>query len=392
MDGPYIEFRKAENIRPLTLPHREKLYMDMQNIEYSFSGRIGDGNIINTFIMEAAQLLINAIGLFESGYFDCAYYSLRSSIDISTTMVYLTDMPDDEGVRRLEDWKDTKDFPMQSAIVKELSKSGMVFSEMKAEMTDFFESAKALSQKLNKYVHKQGFQHFYVSRNHPLNQNKSQDGFISEFERYLKECIGVVAVMRLAADPFPVLLMDDEILYRCFDSMTEPYSQEFIDEYIGEKTVEAYKQTNIYQTAYASFISNEMKNEATFNVMKHQYIDTRRVAEIEEQFHLLTIQEAAFVRLASQCEKIVKLYAYGGFLMYFTDRKTNRKKMSQSGMEFKRFASCEDKYNQPYDEAYISAFTFRDESIFVEHNEILDSSDILTLNQVLTDMAKKETV
>lgn len=392
MDDIYIKFRKAENIRPLTLPHREKLYRDMQNIEYSFSGRIGDGNIINTFIMEAAQLLINAIELFESGYFDCAYYSLRSSIDISTTMVYLTDMPDDEGVRRLEDWKDTKDFPMQSAIVKELSKSGMVFSEMKAEMTDFFESAKVLSQKLNKYVHKQGFQHFYVSRNHPLNQNKSQDGFISEFEKYLKECIGVVAVMRLAADPFPILLMDGEILYRCFDSMTEPYSQEFVDEYIGEKTIESYKQTTIYQAAYASFITNEEKNEATFNVMKHQYIDTRQAAEIEKQFHLLTTQEVVFVKLASQCEKIVKLYAVGGFLMYFTDRKTNRKKMSWGGIEFKRFVSSKEKYNQPFDEAYISVFTFRDELIFVEHNELLDSSDVLGINQILTDADEKETV
>ena len=391
MDVPYIEYRKTENVCPLTLTNREKLYYDIINIEHSFSGRI-DGNIINIFILEAAQLLINAIELFGSGYFDCAFYSLRSAIDISTTMVYLTDMPDDESVRRLEDWKDTKDFPMQSKIVKELSKSGMVFSEMKTEMADFFENAKALSQKLNKYVHKQGFQHFYVSRNHPLNQEKTQDGFISEFEGYLKECIGVVAVMRLAADPFPILLMDDEILYRCFDSMTDPYSQEFVDEYIGEKTVEAYKQTNIYQTAYASFISNEKKNEATFNVMKHQYIDTRQVAEIETQLHLLAAQEVAFVRLASQCKKIVKLYVCGGLLMYFTDRNTNRKKMSWGGKEFMKFASCVEKYNQPYDEAYISVFTFGDESVFLEHNEVLDSSDILTINQVLTDSDKKETV
>ena len=43
--------------------------------------------------------------------------------------------------------------------------------------------------------------------------------------------------MRLAIDAFPVLLMDKNILYRCFDSLTEPYSEEFVNEYIGEKYI-----------------------------------------------------------------------------------------------------------------------------------------------------------
>lgn len=70
-------------------------------------------NIGNTFIMEAEQQLINAIELFEQGYFDCAYYSIRSAVDVSTTMVFLADMPDEERERFLDAWKDTKDFPMQ---------------------------------------------------------------------------------------------------------------------------------------------------------------------------------------------------------------------------------------------------------------------------------------
>ena len=63
----------------------------MQNIEHSWSGRMDIGGIGNTFIVEAEQQLVNAIELFEIGYFDCAYFSLRSAIDLSTTMVYLAD-------------------------------------------------------------------------------------------------------------------------------------------------------------------------------------------------------------------------------------------------------------------------------------------------------------
>lgn len=108
-------------------------------------------------------------------------------------------------------------------MIKQLSTKGNIFSEMKEKMPDFFSDAKELSAELNKYVHKQGLRHFYISRNHPLNGNKPQDYFIKNFEYYLKRSIGVVAVMRLAIDPFPILMMDEEILYRCFDSMTDPY-------------------------------------------------------------------------------------------------------------------------------------------------------------------------
>lgn len=274
MHEPYIEWRKKENLRPLSLPNKEKFYLDLQNIEHSWSGRMDIGGIGNTFIVEAEQQLVNAIELFEIGYFDCAYFSLRSAIDLSTTMVYLADMPYEERDSYLEAWKETKDFPMQGQMIKQLSAKGDVFVDMKSKMPNFFKQAKELNATLNKYVHKQGLQHFYVSRNHPINMGKSQETFISNFEYYLKQCIGVVAVMRLAIDPFPILLMDEEILYRCFDSMTEPYTSEFVDEYIGQQVIAAYKKTNMYQDTYDSFIVEEKKNEATFNVVKHQYIDT----------------------------------------------------------------------------------------------------------------------
>ena len=120
---PFVEWRKSENIRPLSLPNKEKYYLDIQNIDYSFSGRIGEVNT-NTFIMEAAQLLVNAIELFEMEYFDCAYFSLRSAIDVSTTMVFLIDLPEDDQEQWLNKWKNTEEFPMQHQMVKALFKSG----------------------------------------------------------------------------------------------------------------------------------------------------------------------------------------------------------------------------------------------------------------------------
>ena len=237
----YSERRKEQYIRRISLPNKEKFYRDLINIEHSWSGRM-DTNIGNTFIMEAEQQLVNALEVFELGYFDCAYYSLRSAIDISTTMVFLCDLDEDVREALLSDWKNAKDFPTRGNMIKKLSQNGEIFADMIEKMPNFFAFAKALNEELNKYVHKQGMRHFYVSRNHPVWGSKSQDEFIHKFESYFIKCTGVVAVMRLAFDPFPVLLMDEEILYRCFDSLTEPYRDEFVREYIGEQNIEDYKK------------------------------------------------------------------------------------------------------------------------------------------------------
>lgn len=375
MPGTFSEWRRHQNVQPLSIPNKEQYYMDLLNIEHSWSGRL-DNNVCNTFVMEAEQQLVNAIELFEEGYFDCAYYSLRSAVDISTTMVFILDMPDAEKKDYFGAWKDTRDFPMQGQMIKQLSNSGYVFAEMREKMAEFFSDAKKLSAELNKYVHKQGLQFFYISRNHPLAKNDEQEQFVSSFEQYLRRCIGIVAVMRLVVDPFPILLMDEEILYRCFDSLTDPYSEDFVVKYIGASTVECYKQTSMYQVAYDSFIGNEKKNEAVFNVMKHQYIDTRRLEEIFSQLHLLSREDVVCVLLAASNEKVVKLYCYQGILMYFTDRNTNRKELSWSGKDFLGFSSSDHPVNQVYNDVFLSVFRFEETPYYVEHNELLTSDEV----------------
>ncbi len=370
MSKPYDEMRSCENVRPVSIPNKKQYYFDLLNIEHSWTGRM-DTNISNTFIMEAEQQLVNAMELFEKGYFDCAYYSLRSAVEVSTIMVFLTDMPEKERDEYFEAWKNTQEFPMQGQMIKQLTKQGVVYADMLDKMGSFFHEAKNLSAALNKYVHKQGLRHFYISRNHPFNRHKSQDNFIKNFVYYLEKCIGVVAVMRLAIDAFPILLMDEEILYRCFDSMTDPYSQEFVEKYIGKETIEDYKKTEIYSCAYESFANIEKKSEAVFSVMKHQYINSQKIDEIYKQLHLLSHDDIVCVLLVAASKKTVKVYACDGLCMYFTDRNTNRKEMSWSSEEFRGFENSKDSFNQTYGEAYISVLRFNKKSYFIEHNDLL---------------------
>ena len=388
-EDTYVLWRKHENIMPIELPNKSKLYHDLQNIEHSWTGRM-DANIGNTFIMEAVQLLINSIELFEMGYFDCAYFSLRSAVDISTTMVFLCDIEKETGEKYLNDWDRLKDFPARYRMIDELSKDGSVFVDMTKNMPSFFKHAEEISKILNKYVHKQGMHNFYVSRNHPIFHVKSQDIFIKNFNCLLKEVICIVAVMRLAIDPFPILLMDPEILYRCLDSMTEPYSEDFVKEYIDSKYIEGYKKTNFYISTRIVLENEEKKNKAVFNVVKYHHIDTTRYDDIASQFHLMSEESVIATIISCACEKIVKVYACGVLLMYFTNRNTNRKSLSWSSEQFDNFSKSKQKYNQKFDEAYISVFSKGENDYYAEHNEMLEDAEIAFIESKIKGYYQRE--
>lgn len=101
--------------------------------------------------------------------------------------------------------------------------------------------------------------------------------------------------------------------------------------------------------------------------------------EILEQLHLMSKEDFFCTLMVYACNKVVKVYTYNGFMMYFTDKNTKRKAHSWSGLDFKNFSEAEDKINQSYDEAYISAFLFDGEYYLVEHNEKLDSDDAASI-------------
>lgn len=64
--------------------------------------------------------------------------------------------------------------------------------------------------------------------------------------------------------------MDENMIMRSGDFVTEPYSEEFVDKYIGLKNIELYKQTDIYQEFKESIMSheNKMKLYSTLSIGK----------------------------------------------------------------------------------------------------------------------------
>lgn len=378
MNKSFSDWHQTKNIKPIEIDVKEKLLIDISNIENSWTGRM-DVNIANTFIYESSQLLVNSIFLFEMGYFDCAYYSLRQSLELSTTMIFLSDIPEKEREIRTNAWKTTKDFPMQGQMLKYLKENGYLFSDMKEKMTNYFDELAKFNKKINKFVHKQGFNFFYVSRNHPASQSNIEI-FSKNYIADLKQCIGYVSVMRLAIDAFPILLLDEEMYHRSFEPITESYSEAFVEEYIGNEVLEAYKTTEVFLGLYNSIIQTPKRSDCTTDIVKFQCIDTSKLDIIKNELHLLSPMDKTVVKLVSDCGKITKVYCYDGWLWYTTDRKSNRNKFEYNSADFLGFKKNILQYNMPYDNVFISVIQHEEENYFIEHNEVILESEWIELS------------
>lgn len=380
MSFDYIEHKENINIIPTSIPRKKEFYLDLINIENSFTGRLGV-MFSNGFFQEATQLIINAITLYEKGYFDCAFYSLRQSLEISTTIVYIVD--DDDEVNRdieINKWKKVEKFPQQGQMLRKLEQRKKEYSELKEKMSLYFKDLEKTKQILNKYVHKQGYDKFYIYRYNQLRVNVKENKMRLDFENSLIKSIGAIAVFRLAIDPLPILLNDENIYNRIEPLLTEPYNDDFITKYIGQNHIKSYKKTKLYKSHYNYFIQLEEMSPAVINLVKYDYYDNKKKNEIMEQKHLLNNNQLVVIELFGFSDKIAFIHCIGGLQMYFSNVKSKRVQMSLDTGVFKDISKSSQKFNINYDEVFLSCFTKENEDYFIEHNEKFSENEINSLD------------
>ncbi len=374
MEFNFFVQQEKRNLIPLEIPSKKDYFFDLFQLENSFVSRVDVFQIANTFFMESVQLITNAISLFEKGYFDSAYYSLRQSLETALTMVYLSDLEGDKREKELLKWKEKSRFPMYKAMIELLEKQMAIFSDVKETMTDYFDEVERTKKHLNKYVHKQGFNTFYVSRNHFFNKERTQTPIIEEFEFFLERCISAITVFRLCIDPLPVLLMDEEIYSRTEVFMSDAFSSEFIEKYVGIKNIEKYKRTNIYKDAYDYFIKFEKRLPAVLDVTKSRYIDKRKVDGILSQAHILKNTEIQAVVIAMMSEKVTRIMPSEFTIeFFFTNTMSVREGL---GLSSEKYLELRNRnmtvLNFPIDNAFISNINVGGDNFFIEHNQEFD--------------------
>ena len=100
LDDLYEDFEIGRwKVRKFVLPNASDYLWDIENITWAQTGLI-DAWEANRFFDEASQMIANSIFLFQKGFFDTAFYSLRQSIEISLGTLYLTANPE-----KMKEWE-----------------------------------------------------------------------------------------------------------------------------------------------------------------------------------------------------------------------------------------------------------------------------------------------
>ena len=261
-------------------------------------------------------------------------------------------------------------------------------------LKSYFDKLRNTMEKMNKYIHKQGFSTMYSMRN-SFDGRKiyKEENLINTFTNCLKSCIGAVAVWRIVLDPMPALLNDETIFRKTREMIAEPYSDDFIDMYIGRDVFELYKQSTIYQDYYKYFNQFEEQNEGIFYITHYQVIDRNKFREIEKQMYLLTMQERVAVLFTLASNHIVRVIFESGHL-YNSNIKIKGNDTSYIigyGVYDEYFQNAD--VNQPYKGANISRFKFHKEFVTTIHNELFSETELEAykyISEMLGESLQKE--
>lgn len=372
-------------VAPIDFPQGENYISDIEFLTMSSNGII-DAQIANMTLNESCMMLINAIKVFQMGFFDCAFYSLRQTIELSLSGIYLSS--DKNKIKSWNNWE--KGFE-KATMIQELKKEDPDYKNIKEELSFYFKELRETQLEIDKYVHKQGFFTFYTYHGRTADYHTKHIRKLQcDFERYLKECIGAVAIYRLVIDPLPLLLMDEDIDMRTPDFITEPFGARFIENYIPEDVVKAYKQTEIYKGYYDDLSKREKQNDAVYALIHWSSINREKLEDYSNQAHLLSFHDKLALIITILSPKVTNCYLMNGCLWYHTENESQRGRFSITfGNDyFQQFFHDDSNYNSPFENVFISKCFAFGETHYFEHNTPLVQQEIALIENSVFELNK----
>ena len=379
------DIRRANlGIAPVILPNDKEYRAAIVELEWAETDFLNVKWLIRLQVREAVAAIGNALDIFLAGFPDAACYCLRQAIELSTSFVYLNELPPDKKEEKIKAWANVYDsFPMRWKMDVELREFGGDYAEMRGRMPNFFNKIKETNIRLNKYVHKQGYEFLYNHRR-LLPKSKREELLrdqVDEYGKLVEDVIGIVALFKLACDPMPLILGDERLANRVPGLIVMPYSKEFTQKYLGEEVVSEFKATKLYKTFEDDILCRPENNEAIYQIKQDCYVQRDQVDEILKQVSHLDFKERIAVIAVFFSTKVACVHFCDGLTTYFSDVHSNAKhKDSFCNLEFKQLRETGRKLNIPYNGVYMSLFDVYDgDMCFVEHNTPFSNEEFLML-------------
>ena len=332
---------------------------------------IAENLFCNNFMSESVEMIKHSILLYEDGFFDCAFYSLRQSIEILNSMLLCAD--DKE---RLRSWDLKGWFPFDAKVKEILEKQNVAYNEIKTKIPEFFENTDIYLKQANKYIHKQGFDTFYTCYWEKIDFN--MDKCTALFLKLIRQSIGMVLIMTIALDPLSLVLSDPDVeMHVLFEPMTEPIPVDVFEEILSIDILGKIKETEYYKEVKKYFLNQEKLNEATYGVIREQFFDVQRLNEIEKQSHLLNIVENLILHILLAGINASYFYPKNYDVFgYITSYKAKKHLDSWSFSQFDKYLSNPGKQNISWNDMYISIFPLFDSYLIIQHNEPFSDKEI----------------
>lgn len=354
------------DVSKIDFPEGENYLCDLESIIFSNTFDIVEVNPF-FFINEACQMLANSIFLFQQGYFDCAFFSVRQSIETTISGLFLFSHPE-----KLKQWNSLKPGFHLNKMLKSLKKCMSSFSEIWELYEDFFKDLKQKKRKINKYVHKQGIISFY---NACIDNKKQNQHIKKDYKEVLEATITAISIYRLAINPFPLLLLDEDIVSRLQYDIGYSYNSSFINKYIPKKYIDRYKQTSMYKSYYADFMQKPVLNIAAQNLAREHLFDRKDYGQIMSHKNDLSFFDISAVEFFMISEKIDHIQIDLLQDYYCCPCITNYNNIYDKSFYDKIFNNSVD-WNISYKGYYISRCLFTDEYVILFHSEPLNDNEI----------------
>lgn len=333
----------------------------------------------NAFLCESVELLKHAFFLYEDGYFDCAFYSLRQSIENMNNMLLSA-----VDANKFEIWKEKGRFPSDKTVKDLLCRQNDAYNEFKAVIPEFFEQYDELLKKANKYIHKQGFDTFYIYSN--LSKASDKEERTNLFLSFLKYAIGMMLIVNIALDPLSLALSDFEVdSHIPFEPMTQPIPIGIFEKYLSLDIIDKIKTTNHYSDIKNHFLAMEELNEATYAVLRFNHFNVEQLNEIEKQLNKLDLSRGIMFCILKSGIKATHFYWDYDILGYSTTYQPKVHSSRYSLDQFDDYLNGEGECNCPWQDMYISIFKTIGSYLIIQHDEPLTQKEVFTIRHIVAN-------